>query len=94
MFLTSMVSCLFARGVYKLDMLAECLGVMGFGSIADSMPVISETIQQKRWQIRLDEGFNPNKVSIPKRFLEVAIWKGQTDPEYLEELKKRLRTTY
>ena len=86
-FLTSMVSCLFARGVYKPDLLAECLGVIGFGSIADNMPGISETIQQKRWQFRLDEGFNPGKAKIPKRFLEVATWKGQTDPEYLEELK-------
>ena len=32
-------------------------------------------------EIVLDEGFNPDKVKIPKRFLEVATWKGQTDPE-------------
>jgi aldehyde:ferredoxin oxidoreductase len=85
-FLTSMVACLFARGVYKPDRLAECLAAVGYRALADKMAAISGAIQEKRWQIRLATGFKPDQVKIPKRFLEVTTWKGATKPAYLGEL--------
>lgn len=85
-FLTSMVACLFARGVYKPDLLAECLASLGYATIADDMAAIAGSIQQKRWQIRLATGFKPGQVKIPKRFHEVTTWKGPIDRSYLEEL--------
>ncbi|MGD9331816.1 MAG: aldehyde ferredoxin oxidoreductase N-terminal domain-containing protein [Desulfobacterales bacterium] len=84
--LTSMVACLFARGVYKPELLAECLSVLGYSSLADNMTTVAGNIQQKRWQIRLNTGFLPARVQIPKRFLEVRTWKGETDSGYLESL--------
>lgn len=84
--MTAMVSCLFARGVYKSDRLAECLTTLGYGTLADNMAAVAGTIQQKRWQLRLATGFRPDAVRIPKRFLEVTTWKGQTDPRYLDRL--------
>jgi aldehyde:ferredoxin oxidoreductase len=84
--LTAMVSCLFARGVYKSDRLGECLTTLGYATLADNMAAVAGTIQQKRWQLRLATGFRPDTVRIPKRFLEVTTWKGQTDPRYLERL--------
>jgi aldehyde:ferredoxin oxidoreductase len=86
-FLTSMVACLFARGVYTEELLAECLQVLGYGALADSIDAVSRNIQKLRWQARLATGFDPLKVSIPKRFTEVTTWKGQVDGEFLEELK-------
>ena len=85
-FLTSMVACLFARGVYKPDVLAECLTALGYTAVADNMAAIAGTIQQKRWQNRLATGFKPELVKIPKRFQEVTTWKGQTDSSYLKAL--------
>jgi aldehyde:ferredoxin oxidoreductase len=87
-FLTSMVACLFARGVYQPDLLAECLEALGYRTLADKMAAISGAIQAKRWQVRLATGFKPNQVKIPKRFLEVTTWKGITEPAYLGELTR------
>jgi aldehyde:ferredoxin oxidoreductase len=87
-FLTSMVSCLFAREVYKPDLLAECLGSLGYKTLADNMNAVSGYIQKLRWKIRLATGYDPSAVEIPKRFTEVATWKGSVDPHYLNALKE------
>ena len=84
--LTSMVSCLFARGVYTPDLLQECLATLGYTALADNLASVARGIQQIRWQIRLATGFKPDQVRIPKRFLEVTTWKGKTNPDYLAAL--------
>jgi aldehyde:ferredoxin oxidoreductase len=86
-FLTSMVACLFARGVYTEELLAECLKVVGYGALADTIGAVSHSIQKLRWQARLSTGFNPGSVSIPKRFTEVTTRKGKVDGDFLEGLK-------
>ena len=86
-FLTSMVACLFARGVYTEELLAECLKVVGYGALADTIDAVSHNIQKLRWQARLSTGFNPASVSIPKRFTEVTTWKGKVDGGFLAGLK-------
>ena len=86
-FLTSMVACLFARGVYTEELLAECLKVVGYGALADTIDAVSRNIQKLRWQTRLATGFNPASISIPKRFTEVTTWKGKVDGEFLAGLK-------
>jgi hypothetical protein len=35
----------------------------------------------------LSTGFKPEEVTIPKRFSELTTWKGQTDVDYLNQLK-------
>jgi aldehyde:ferredoxin oxidoreductase len=86
-FLTSMVACLFARGVYTEELLAECLKVVGYGALADNIEAVSHNIQKLRWQARLTTGFDPAAVSIPKRFTEVTTWKGKVDGQFLAALK-------
>lgn len=86
-FLTSMVACLFARGVYNEELLAECLKVVGYPALADTIDATSRRIQKLRWKARLATGFNPTAVSIPKRFTEVTTWKGKIDGEFLAELQ-------
>lgn len=85
--LTSMVACLFARRVYTPELLAECLHTVGYTGLAGGLDKVSRTIQQHRWRLRLSTGFQPEKVRIPKRFLEVETWKGPTDEAYLGKLQ-------
>jgi len=85
--LTSMVSCLFAREVYKRDVLAECLGSLGYNTLAANLEALSLRVQNLRWKIRLATGFNPSSVEIPKRFAEVTTWKGKVDGNYLKALQ-------
>ncbi len=87
--LTSMVSCLFARGVYQDDLLRECLSVVGYGGLADRMEEVSKTIQRLRWRVRFQTGFDPAAVTLPRRFYEVETWKGKIDADRLDELIRR-----
>jgi aldehyde:ferredoxin oxidoreductase len=87
-FLTSMVSCLFAREAYKEAVVAECLGSLGYKTLAGNMNAVSTDIQKLRWKIRLATGFDHSAVEIPKRFTEVVTLKGPVDPHYLNVLKE------
>ncbi len=94
-FSTSMVACLFGRGVYTNEQLETCLRAVGYSEIADNMNTIGERIRALRWKVRFDTGYDPDTISIPKRYHEVTTWKGKTDPKYLAKLKteygKRIR---
>ena len=84
--LTSMVGCLFARGVYSDDLLATCLKSVGYASLADGLGVASRNIQELRWKNRLATGFVPEEVAIPQRFHEITTAKGPLDSAYLAGL--------
>ncbi len=86
-FLTSMVSCLFARNVYTDELLGQCLTAVGYGALASSMKGVSLHIQKLRWKARMATGFDPDGVTVPKRFTEVVTESGPVDASYLEELK-------
>lgn len=86
-FLTSMLACLFARGVYSDELLGRCLNSVGYPDLAENMSDVSRHIQKIRWQTRLATGYDPKSVSIPKRFTEIVTWKGAIDTEYLKTLK-------
>jgi aldehyde:ferredoxin oxidoreductase len=86
-FLTSMLACLFARGVYNDELLGKCLNSVGYTDLAGKMSDVSRHIQKLRWKTRFATGFDPKSVSIPKRFTEIVTWKGKIDTEYLYRLK-------
>jgi aldehyde:ferredoxin oxidoreductase len=86
--LTSMVACLFAREVYKEDVLAECLQAVGYGSLAQDLDAVARRVQEMRWQIRMKTGFDPESVTIPDRFRQVVNWQGPVDADYLVSLQK------
>ena len=85
--LTSMVACLFARGVYTDGLLAECLKSVGYGALADNLGSVSKNIQQLRWKTRIATGYRPEDVTVPKRFLEITTSKGPMDGAFLAGLK-------
>ena len=87
-FLTSMVSCLFAREVYKEALLVDCLSAVGYRNLAENMDSVSKRIQKMRWQMRMKTGFDPASVKIPERFKQVVTWKGPMDTNYLDSLQK------
>src|SRR5512136_391849 len=86
-FLTSMVSCLFAREVYKEAALADCLNAVGYRNLAENMDSVARRVQNMRWQMRLKTGFDPGSVKIPERFKQVVTWKGALDTNYLDSLQ-------
>jgi aldehyde:ferredoxin oxidoreductase len=84
--LTSMVACLFARGVYTDEFLASCLNAVGYTAMAENLGTLASTIQQLRWKNRLGTGFVPEDVTIPKRFHEITTVKGPLDSAFLSNI--------
>jgi aldehyde:ferredoxin oxidoreductase len=84
--LTSMVACLFARGVYTDDILAACLKAVGYSSLAENLETVSRNIQQLRWKTRFATGFVPEEAIIPQRFHEIVTAKGPLDRAFLSNL--------
>ena len=87
-FLTSMVSCLFAREVYKESVLADCLNAVGYRNLAENVDSVARRVQRLRWHMRMKTGFDPGSVKIPERFKQVVTWKGPIDTNYLDSLQK------
>jgi aldehyde:ferredoxin oxidoreductase len=85
--LTSMVACLFARSIYREELLAECLNTLGYADLAGQIDHVAGRIQQLRWRLRLACGYDPTRVVIPDRFYRVTTWKGPIDGVYLDRLK-------
>ncbi len=92
-FLTSMVACLFARGVYTKELLTRCLWSVGYAELAKNIEYVSKNIQKLRWKIRFKTGYNPSNVRIPKRFYEVTNWKGPVDRDFFDKLRKEYQET-
>jgi len=86
--LNCMVGCLFSRGVYKDELLAEAMDAVGYGGLNGKMGEIGDRVQRLRWRLRLGMGYDPHKVKIPKRYTEVTTWKGPIDKDYLDALRK------
>jgi aldehyde:ferredoxin oxidoreductase len=53
----------------------------------DSTSTLSSHVQKLRWRTRLCTGFDPRRVSIPKRFLEFETSRGKIDGACLDALK-------
>lgn len=83
-----MVSCLFAREIYKEAVLAGCLNAVCYGNLAENMEVVARRVQKMHWQLRMKTRFDPGTVKIPERFKQVVTWKGSTDTHYLDGLQK------
>jgi aldehyde:ferredoxin oxidoreductase len=84
--LCSMVACLFARKVYTEERLTRAMTALGLEAMADNLEEKKAAIQAKRWELRFRTGFQPEKVTIPRRFLDVVTRKGPLDTTYLNEL--------
>ena len=66
--LTSMVSCLFARGVYKPDLLAECLNTLGYATLADNMEAFPATYRKSAGKSAWPQASSPIRSGFPNAF--------------------------
>ncbi len=84
--LTCMVSCLFARNVYTDERLQEALSAVGYSRVAESFLSQSKVVQARRWQLKFRTGYNPDTITIPRRFREIQNWRGAVDESFMDEL--------
>ncbi len=83
--LTSLVICLFARGVYTEELVLRALEVAGLQrSAADLARLGAETLQRKN-AFKAREGFDLAQVRIPTRILETPSPLGVVDEAFLRQ---------
>lgn len=86
--LTSLVGCLFARGVYTPDVTAAVLTSLGYPELAAGQDAAAEKARRERWRLKIATGYDPRTTRIPKRFSEITTWKGPVDAAYMEALRQ------
>ncbi len=85
--LTCLVACLFAREVYKPEVVAQVLTCLGLPELAAGIDTAAENARRARWRLKMATGYDPRSTRIPKRFAEIETWKGPVDAAYMEALR-------
>ncbi len=68
--LTSLVICLFARGIYNQDMVLKALAVAGYNWTADDLARVGAETLRRKHAFKTREGFDLAQARIPRRILE------------------------
>jgi len=89
--LNSMVLCLFGRGIYKDDVVCKALKSIGIDIDPQKLREIGRRIWLEKWIVKLREGFDPEKVEVPKRILETETPLGKISPELIAQAIREIK---
>ena len=83
--LTSLVICLFARGVYTEKVVLKALAVAGFNWSADELTRLGVQTLRCKNDFKAREGFDLSYVRIPRRILETLSPLGMVDETFMRQ---------
>ncbi|MEM0361899.1 MAG: aldehyde ferredoxin oxidoreductase family protein [Sulfolobales archaeon] len=83
--LTSLVVCLFARGIYKPEVVEKCFKPLKREVSVEDLKRLGREILIEKQKIKFSEGFNPLNIRIPKRVLETPTPHGVISEDYVRE---------
>ncbi|MEM2897619.1 MAG: aldehyde ferredoxin oxidoreductase C-terminal domain-containing protein, partial [Candidatus Bathyarchaeia archaeon] len=84
--LTSLVACLFSRGIYNEDIVLKALRLVGIDKTSNELMKLGKEIFHNLYKFKLREGFDLNREYIPKRFFEVETPYGKLDEKLLKSM--------
>ena len=82
--LSSLVLCFFARGLYDLGTISNCLKVVGLDWDQESLEEFGKETLRRKYAFKVREGFDLKKLRIPRRITETPTPFGR-----LEEVELR-----
>jgi aldehyde:ferredoxin oxidoreductase len=83
---TSTAICLFARGVYDLETVAQALTSVGIERSADELQALGQRLYWERIRLRDRLGFQARLEDVPARFYETPTPRGDLEPERVARL--------
>ena len=89
--LNSLVVCLFARGIYKPEVVVKSLKTLGYSFTPEDLVKLGKRIYVEKHSIKLKEGYDPLKVRIPERILETPTPHGKLSSDYIKEALKAFK---
>ncbi len=81
--LTSLVVCLFARGVYDSATVIRALAAAGVETTAEALAAMGAETLRRKFAFKRREGFDAAAMPIPRRIVETPSPAGPFDEEYI-----------
>jgi len=91
--LSSLVVCFFSRGIYSPQVVAEALQPVGIEMDADGLREFGRDVLARKHAFKAREGFDVEKVRIPRRILETPTPLGRIDESYLRKALEKFRSS-
>jgi aldehyde:ferredoxin oxidoreductase len=83
--LTSLVLCLFVRGIYKPGVVLRALKPLGIEMDENELKELGRRIYREKLELKKMMGFDPSELRIPRRIFEVESPHGLLSEEYVRE---------
>lgn len=83
--LSSLVVCFFARGIYTPELVSRAFKALGYEYSVEDLQKIGEKIYNEKLRLKVNLGFDIEKIRIPKRIFEVETPHGYIKEEYIAE---------
>lgn len=77
--LNSLTICLFARGVYSPEVVSEALETIGIHMTPEHLVELGRVIYRKKLLLKKKFGYNPEDLTLPKRFFKTVSTTGKLD---------------
>ncbi len=89
--LNSMVLCLFGRGIYKEDVVVKALRSIGINIDVERLKEVGRKIWIEKWIVKLREGYDPEKIELPKKLFETETPLGKIDPNVISQAIREIK---
>jgi aldehyde:ferredoxin oxidoreductase len=86
--LTSLVICLFARGLYKPEIVQQALATVGFDWTLQDLEKLGARTLREKHAFKDREGFAFDRLRLPKRIFETPSPAGPFDEEFVRQTIK------
>ena len=83
--LTSLVICLFARGMYTPQVVLQALATVGIEWSADELARLGADVLKRKYDFKQREGFDLAALRIPKRILETPTPLGTIEEDFMRQ---------
>lgn len=83
--LSSLTVCFFARGIYKLKIIKECLDAVGYNFTEEELSKLGQDIYYDKYKFKFREGFKFEDLQVPKRIYETPDLTGLITPDFIKE---------
>ncbi len=95
--LTSLVICLFVRGVYRPDLISRALKPLGISMSEEELRELGREIYREKLRLKVLMGFDPDNLRVPKRVFEIPSPHGRIGEDYvrraLDHYRRIVRST-
>ncbi len=86
--LTSLAICLFARGIYKPEIVAEAFNSLGKNLDEEQLRNFGRKIYAFKYHLKQKLGFSFDKLRIPERIFETPSMHGKLEKSYIDKALK------